>query len=170
MSTPDRSARSTKPATASLAIAPERQRPSASVGNTASGPRRPLTPGLLRDLPDETRRSCCGFSSTPCVFFKAHGIKVHRVMTDNGTSCRSHRYPRRRGSASSTSSLSTARPRQWQARAPRPDRAVRMGLCQILRKHRIRGPTYRSGSARLASPAWQPKIQATHQPTRPKRG
>lgn len=25
-------------------------------------------------------------------FFRAHGVKVHRVMTDNGTNFRSYRY------------------------------------------------------------------------------
>jgi ribosomal protein L30/L7E len=43
-------------------------------------------------LPDETRRSCLRFLFNALRFFKRHGIKVHRVMTNNGVSFRSHRY------------------------------------------------------------------------------
>jgi transposase InsO family protein len=43
-------------------------------------------------LPDETRRSCLRFLFNALRFFRAHGVKVQRVMTDNGTSFRSHRY------------------------------------------------------------------------------
>ncbi|MDK4730957.1 IS481 family transposase, partial [Rhizobium phaseoli] len=46
----------------------------------------------LEILPDETRRSCLRFLFNALRFFKAHGVKVQRVMTDNGTSFRSHRY------------------------------------------------------------------------------
>ncbi len=43
-------------------------------------------------LPDETRRSCLRFLFQALRFFRAHGVKVQRVMTDNGTSFRSLRY------------------------------------------------------------------------------
>jgi transposase InsO family protein len=43
-------------------------------------------------LPDEKRRSCLRFLFNALRFFRAHGVKVQRVMTDNGTSFRSHRY------------------------------------------------------------------------------
>ncbi len=43
-------------------------------------------------FPDETRRSCLRFLFNALRFFKAHGVRVHRLMTDNGTSFRSHRY------------------------------------------------------------------------------
>lgn len=43
-------------------------------------------------LPDETRRSCLKFLCIPLRFFRDHGVKVLRVMTDNGVSFRSHRY------------------------------------------------------------------------------
>ncbi|PWI50855.1 IS481 family transposase [Rhizobium phaseoli] len=46
----------------------------------------------LEILPDETRRSCLRFLFNALRFFKAHGVMVQRVMTDNGTSFRSHRY------------------------------------------------------------------------------
>src|ERR1700692_4782060 len=43
-------------------------------------------------LPDEKRRSCLRFLLNALRFFRAHGVKVQRVMTDNGTSFRSRRY------------------------------------------------------------------------------
>jgi transposase InsO family protein len=48
--------------------------------------------GYSEILPDEKRRSCLGFLFNALRFFRAHGVPVHRVMTDNGTSFRSHRY------------------------------------------------------------------------------
>jgi transposase InsO family protein len=43
-------------------------------------------------FPDEKRRSCLRFLFNVLRFFRAHGVRVHRVMTDNGTSFRSYRY------------------------------------------------------------------------------
>jgi transposase InsO family protein len=43
-------------------------------------------------LPDEKRRSCLCFLFNALRFFRAHGVKVQRVMTDNGVSFRSKRY------------------------------------------------------------------------------
>ena len=43
-------------------------------------------------LPDETRRSCLKFLFNALRFFRDHGVKVFRVLTDNGVSFRSHRY------------------------------------------------------------------------------
>jgi transposase InsO family protein len=48
--------------------------------------------GYSAILPDEKRRSCLSFLFEALRFFRAHGVRVHRVMTDNGTSFRSHRY------------------------------------------------------------------------------
>lgn len=43
-------------------------------------------------MPDEKRSSCLRFLFNALRFFRAHGVKVERIMTDNGTSFRSHRY------------------------------------------------------------------------------
>ena len=43
-------------------------------------------------MPDEKRRSCLRFLFNALRFFRAHGVKVERIMTDNGTSFRSRRY------------------------------------------------------------------------------
>lgn len=43
-------------------------------------------------LPDETRKSCLTFLFNALRFFRSHGVKVYRVMTDNGVSFRSKRY------------------------------------------------------------------------------
>jgi transposase InsO family protein len=45
-------------------------------------------------LPDEKRGSCLRFLFNALRFFRAHGVTVQRVMTDNGTSFRSRRYAR----------------------------------------------------------------------------
>src|ERR1700755_1955469 len=45
-------------------------------------------------LPDEKRRSCLSFLFNALRFFRAHGVTVYRVMTDNGASFRSRRYPK----------------------------------------------------------------------------
>lgn len=43
-------------------------------------------------LPDETRKSCLAFLFNALRFFRSHGVRVWRVMTDNGVSFRSKRY------------------------------------------------------------------------------
>jgi len=43
-------------------------------------------------LPDETRKSCLTFLFNALRFFRSHGVKVYRVMTDNGVSFRFKRY------------------------------------------------------------------------------
>lgn len=43
-------------------------------------------------LPNEKRSSCLRFLFNALRFFRAYGVKVLRVMTDNGVSFRSHRY------------------------------------------------------------------------------
>jgi transposase InsO family protein len=43
-------------------------------------------------LPDEKRASCLRFLFNVLRFFRRHGVKVQRVMTDNGSSFRSFRY------------------------------------------------------------------------------
>ena len=43
-------------------------------------------------LPDEKRASCLRFLFNALRFFRCLGVRVHRVMTDNGSSFRSFRY------------------------------------------------------------------------------
>jgi transposase InsO family protein len=43
-------------------------------------------------LPDEKRASCLRFLVNVLRFFRRHGVKVQRVMTDNGSSFRCFRY------------------------------------------------------------------------------
>ena len=43
-------------------------------------------------FPDETRKSCLAFLFNALRFFRSHGVRVWRVMTDNGVSFRSNRY------------------------------------------------------------------------------
>ena len=50
-------------------------------------------------LPDERKQSACAFLVRALAFFKAHGISVERVMTDNGSAYRSHLFKSRIGEA-----------------------------------------------------------------------
>ena len=43
-------------------------------------------------LPDEKRTSCLRFLFNALRFFRGFGVRVERIMTDNGSSFRSHRY------------------------------------------------------------------------------
>ncbi len=43
-------------------------------------------------LPDEKKQSACAFLTRALAFFKAHGVTVERVMTDNGSAYRSHLF------------------------------------------------------------------------------
>lgn len=43
-------------------------------------------------FPDETRKSCLTFLFNALRSFRSHGVRVWRVMTDNGVSFRSHLY------------------------------------------------------------------------------
>jgi transposase InsO family protein len=43
-------------------------------------------------LPDEKKESACAFLSRALAFFAAHGVTVERVMTDNGSAYKSHRF------------------------------------------------------------------------------
>jgi transposase InsO family protein len=43
-------------------------------------------------LPDERQDSACAFLARALAFFAAHGVKVERVMTDNGSAYRSHAF------------------------------------------------------------------------------
>jgi transposase InsO family protein len=43
-------------------------------------------------LPDEKKQSACAFLTRALAFFKAHGVSVERVMSDNGSAYRSHLF------------------------------------------------------------------------------
>lgn len=43
-------------------------------------------------LPDEKRASAIGFLIRTLRFYRSHGVKVERVMTDNGSAYKSHRF------------------------------------------------------------------------------
>jgi transposase InsO family protein len=43
-------------------------------------------------LPDERKESACAFLARALAFFKAHGVSVERVMSDNGSAYRSRRF------------------------------------------------------------------------------
>jgi transposase InsO family protein len=46
-------------------------------------------------LPDEKKESACAFLGRALAFFKAHGVTVERIMSDNGSAYRSHLFKSR---------------------------------------------------------------------------
>jgi len=80
-------------------------------------------------LPDEKRGSCLRFLFNALRFFRSLGVRVERVMTDNGSSFRSRRYAKAlRRLRSSICAPTLYAQNQWQGRALRPDQLARMGL------------------------------------------
>jgi transposase len=77
-------------------------------------------------FPDEKRRSCLRFLFNALRFFRAHGVKVQRVMTDNGTSFRSGRYAKAFALAQNQAPAHQTlhAKNQWQSRALRPPHCV----------------------------------------------
>jgi len=45
-------------------------------------------------LPDERKESACAFLARALAFFARHGVRVERVLTDNGSAYRSHAFRR----------------------------------------------------------------------------
>ena len=121
-------------------------------------------------LPDEKRASCLRFLFNALRFFRSFGVKVERVMTDNGSSFRSYRYAKalRRLRIKHLRTKPYTPENQRKSRALRPDKPARMGLCQAYQHLR----RTRRGAARLATPlqlastSWQSRIKTANQQTR----
>ena len=78
--------------TASPAAANARARPEGSTGNVHLAIDDHFRLAYWEILPDETRASCLRFLFNALRFFRSLGVKVERIMTDNGSSFRSPRY------------------------------------------------------------------------------
>jgi hypothetical protein len=99
-------------------------------------------------------------------FFPNLGVKVERVMTDNGSSFRSHRYAK----ALRRLKIKHLRTRPYtQGRALRPDQPAPMGLRQGLQHLRTtrRRTAHLAAPLQLASPSWQYRLQAINQQAQP---
>jgi transposase InsO family protein len=66
--------------------------PGGGLGVSASGDRRPLAPRLLGNPARRETRVLPSLSLQRLRFFRSLGVKVERIMTDNGSSFRSRRY------------------------------------------------------------------------------
>ena len=113
-------------ATASPAIAPASPIAAASAGDVCTWSLTTTHAWPIGKFPDETRRSCLQFLFNALHFFKAHGLKVQRITTDNGTSLESKRYAPA-GTTSTSSALHQTLYAQdcWRRRTPRPQRPAR---------------------------------------------
>jgi hypothetical protein len=85
-------------------------------------------------LPDEKRASCLGFLFNALRFFRGLGVKVQRIMTDNGVSFRSFRCAKAlRPLRIKASAHQALHPQdQRKGRALRPNQPARMGPCPRL--------------------------------------
>jgi hypothetical protein len=81
-------------------------------------------------LPDQKRASCLRFLFNALRFFQNHGVRIHRVMTDNGSSFRSFRYAKalRLLKIRHLRNQALFAQDQRKSRALRPDEPARMGL------------------------------------------
>ena len=68
------------------------QVPPGRLGICAPGDRRHARLAYSEILQDEKRTSCLRFLFNALRFFRGFGVRVERIMTDNGSSFRSHRY------------------------------------------------------------------------------
>jgi transposase len=94
-------------------------------------------------LPDERKESACAFLTRALAFFKAHGVTVERVMTDNGSAYRSHLFKSHRPSRPPAHPHQALyAPNQRQGRALHPDLPARMGLSQSLPHLRRAHPSH----------------------------
>ena len=124
-------------------------------------------------LPDEKRGSCLRFLFNALRFFRGLGVRVERVMTDNGSSFRSRRYAGPAPAQDQAPAHETLHAQdQRKGRALRPDQPPRMGLCTSLhnlRRTRRRAATL-AAPLQLASPAWRHRRKTANQQNPHSRG
>ena len=85
-------------------------------------------------LPDQKTETTVGFLNDALDFFERHGIRVRALLTDNGSSYRSHMF---RQACCQLGHQTPPNPplhaaNQRQGRTLYPDRSARVGLCQAL--------------------------------------
>jgi transposase InsO family protein len=86
--------------------------------------------GFSLVLADEKATSACAFLLAALRYFKKLGVRIERVMTDNGSAYKSRRFARllRRLRIKAHPNPPIHAAHQWQGRALHPDLAARMGL------------------------------------------
>ena len=125
-------------------------------------------------LPDEKRTSCLRFLFNALRFFRGFGVRVERIMTDSGSSFRSHRYAKalRRLRIKHLRAKPYTAQNQRQGRALRPDQPARMGLRQGVQHLSTprRRTAHLASPLQLASPPWRHRSQTSNQQNRPNQG
>ena len=125
-------------------------------------------------LPDEKRTSCLRFLFNALRFFRGFGVRVERIMTDNGS-----RFPLpslRQGPAPAQdqafANQTLHAQNQRQGRALRPDQPARMGLRQGVQHLSTprRRTAHLASPLQLASPPWRHRSQTSNQQNRPNQG
>ena len=99
---------------------------------------------------DQRKESAVAFLEAAVAYYASLGIKVERVMTDNGSCYRSKTFRASLQTSRSAPDLHQAlhAENQWESRALHPDKLARMGLCSRLQHLRR---THRR-TASMASP------------------
>ena len=121
-------------------------------------------------LPDEKRTSCLRFLFNALRFFRGFGVRVERIMTDNGSSFRSHRYAK----ALRGLRIKHLRTKPYTPRTTaRPSASSRPACANGPTPGRTAPPINAPGPLsplQLASPPWRHRSQTSNQQNRPNQG
>ena len=98
-------------------------------------------------LPDEKKTSATAFLERALVFFERHGVKVERVMTDNGSAYKSHLF----GKTLAEKGISHKRTRPY---TPRTNGKAERFIQTSLREWIYATPFEASSQRTAAMPAW----------------
>jgi transposase InsO family protein len=98
-------------------------------------------------LPDEKKTSATAFLVQALGFFKRHGIKVERVMTDNGSADKSRSFPK----ALADRDIRHKRTRPY---TPRTNAKAERFIQTLLREWIYAAPYQNSPTRAAAMPAW----------------
>jgi hypothetical protein len=107
-------------------------------------------------LPDQKADTTIAFLRAALDFFARHGIRVRALLTDNGSSYRSHQFRhacQQLGVQAAQPHPPLLSPDQWQSRTLHPDRSTRVGLCHSLARLHRKKPRSASLESLLQPPA-----------------
>ena len=98
-------------------------------------------------LPDEKKTSATAFLERALVFFQRHGIKVERVMTDNGSAYKSHLFR-------DTLAVKSIKHKRTRPYTPRTNGKAERFIQTSLREWLYASPYASSAQRTAAMPAW----------------
>ena len=150
-----------------------RARPTGSAGICASGVQRPFPARLFGNPSGRKARLLLAVPVRRLRFFRSLGVKVERIMTDNGSSSRSRRYAK----ALRRLKIKHLRTKPYTPKTNgKAERFVQTSLREWAYARAYDTSQQRAAelplapSLQLASPPWQYRLQAANQQNPPNRG